>query len=63
MRATARVCRLVDDRVGDYLQVLKDLFPHTGRAWKTFRCLKRFLLNLGKTIQLRGHSRRAVIIR
>jgi LAO/AO transport system kinase len=33
MRATARVCRLVDDRVGDYLTVLKDLFPHTGRAW------------------------------
>jgi LAO/AO transport system kinase len=32
-RATARVCRLVDDRVGDYLAVLKDLFPHTGRAW------------------------------
>jgi LAO/AO transport system kinase len=33
MRATARVCRLVDDRAGDYLAVLKDLFPHTGRAW------------------------------
>src|SRR5262245_61462104 len=33
MRATARVCRLVDDRVGDYVAILKDLFPHTGRAW------------------------------
>lgn len=33
MRATARACRLVDDRVGDYRQVLVDLFPHTGRAW------------------------------
>jgi LAO/AO transport system kinase len=33
MRATARVCRLVDDRVGDYLSVLKDLFPRSGRAW------------------------------
>jgi LAO/AO transport system kinase len=33
MRGTARVCRLVDDRAGDYLAILKDLFPHTGRAW------------------------------
>jgi LAO/AO transport system kinase len=33
LRATARVCRLADDRVGDYLSILKDLFPHTGRAW------------------------------
>ncbi|MFT3771986.1 MAG: methylmalonyl Co-A mutase-associated GTPase MeaB [Minicystis sp.] len=32
-RATARVCRLADDRAGDYLTILKDLFPHTGRAW------------------------------
>jgi LAO/AO transport system kinase len=32
-RATARACRLADDRVGDYLAVLKDLFPHTGNAW------------------------------
>ncbi|WP_437330603.1 methylmalonyl Co-A mutase-associated GTPase MeaB [Sorangium sp. So ce381] len=32
-RATARACRLVDDRVGDYAAILKDLFPHTGRAW------------------------------
>lgn len=31
-RAVARVCRLVDDRVGDYRAILKDLFPHTGRA-------------------------------
>jgi LAO/AO transport system kinase len=33
MRATARACRLVDDRVGDHRQILVDLFPHTGRAW------------------------------
>lgn len=33
VRATARVCRLVDDRAGDHLAVLKDLFPRTGRAW------------------------------
>jgi LAO/AO transport system kinase len=33
VRATARVCRLVDDRVGDWVPILKDLFPHTGRAW------------------------------
>ena len=32
-RATARVCRLVDDRVGDHATILKDLVPHTGRAW------------------------------
>lgn len=33
VRAAARACRLVDDRVGEYLTILKDLFPHTGRAW------------------------------
>ncbi len=33
MRGTARALRLADDRVGDYLTLLKDLFPHTGRAW------------------------------
>lgn len=33
MRGTARACRLADDRAGDYLTILKDLFPHTGRAW------------------------------
>lgn len=32
-RATARACRLVDDREGDWVTVLKDLFPHTGKAW------------------------------
>ena len=32
-RSTARACRLADDRVGDWLTILKDLFPHTGRAW------------------------------
>jgi LAO/AO transport system kinase len=33
VRATARVCRLVDDRAGDYRALLRDLYPHTGRAW------------------------------
>ncbi len=33
VRALARVCRLVDDAVGDYRAILKALFPHTGRAW------------------------------
>ncbi|MBK8257326.1 MAG: methylmalonyl Co-A mutase-associated GTPase MeaB [Polyangiaceae bacterium] len=33
MRATARACRLVDDRTGDYIDLLRDLFPSTGRAW------------------------------
>jgi LAO/AO transport system kinase len=33
VRGTARACRLVDDRSGAYVEILKDLFPHTGRAW------------------------------
>lgn len=33
VRSAARACRLADDRAGDYLAVLKDLFPHTGKAW------------------------------
>jgi LAO/AO transport system kinase len=33
VRATARAMRLVDDRMPDATQVLKDLFPHTGKAW------------------------------
>ncbi|MEZ4442531.1 MAG: methylmalonyl Co-A mutase-associated GTPase MeaB [Polyangiaceae bacterium] len=32
-RALARVCRLVDDGVGEYLTILKQLFPFTGKAW------------------------------
>ncbi|MCK6592010.1 MAG: ATP/GTP-binding protein, partial [Polyangiaceae bacterium] len=32
-RGVARACRLVDDRVGDYRAILKDIFPHTGRAF------------------------------
>jgi LAO/AO transport system kinase len=32
-RALARVCRLVDDAVGEYRTILKQLFPHTGKAW------------------------------
>ena len=33
VRKLARVCRLVDDGVGAYVDILKELFPHTGRAW------------------------------
>ncbi len=33
VRSLARVCRLVDDGVGDHLAILKQLFPHTGKAW------------------------------
>ncbi len=32
LRAVARGLRLVDDRTGGYVELLKDLFPHTGRA-------------------------------
>ena len=32
-RAVARAMRLVDDRAGDYLTILKDVFPHTGKAF------------------------------
>jgi LAO/AO transport system kinase len=33
VRATARVCRLVDDRAAGYRELLKELYPHTGKAW------------------------------
>ncbi len=33
LRATARACRLVDDAVPGHRELLKGLFPHTGRAW------------------------------
>ncbi len=33
IRAVARVCRLVDDAVGEYRDILKDLFALTGQAW------------------------------
>ncbi|HEY2516382.1 MAG TPA: methylmalonyl Co-A mutase-associated GTPase MeaB [Polyangiaceae bacterium] len=33
LRSLARALRLVDDRVGGYLEILKDLFPHTGKAF------------------------------
>jgi LAO/AO transport system kinase len=33
MRAAARAMRLVDDRTGGHLELLKALYPHTGRAW------------------------------
>jgi LAO/AO transport system kinase len=32
-RALARALRLVDDRDGAYAQILKDLYPHTGKAF------------------------------
>jgi len=33
VRAAARACRLVDDRLPGYRDLLKRLYPHTGRAW------------------------------
>jgi LAO/AO transport system kinase len=33
VRALARACRLVDDRRPGYRDLLRALFPHTGRAW------------------------------
>lgn len=33
LRATARACRLCDDRAPGYLDLLRALFPHTGRAF------------------------------
>ncbi len=33
MRSAARAMRLVDDRSVGYLDLLKELYPHTGRAW------------------------------
>jgi LAO/AO transport system kinase len=33
IRAVARACRLADDRVPGYQQLLKALYPHTGQAW------------------------------
>ena len=33
MRGVARACRMVDDRLEGHLDVLKDLYPHTGKAW------------------------------
>jgi LAO/AO transport system kinase len=32
-RAVARACRAIDDRVSGYGELLKALWPHTGRAW------------------------------
>jgi LAO/AO transport system kinase len=33
MRGTARAIRCVDDRTEGHVELLKDLFPHTGKAW------------------------------
>lgn len=33
LRATARACRLVDDAAPGHTEILKSLFPHTGKAW------------------------------
>ncbi len=33
IRATARALRFVDDRMGGYVDILKDLFPSTGKAY------------------------------
>ncbi len=32
VRAIARAMRMVDDRSGAFIEILKDLFPHTGKA-------------------------------
>jgi len=33
VRAAARAMRLVDDRADGYLELLKGVWPHTGKAW------------------------------
>ena len=33
VRALARACRVVDDRLPGYRDLLRALFPHGGRAW------------------------------
>jgi LAO/AO transport system kinase len=33
VRAVARAMRVVDDRVEGWADILKQIFPHTGRAW------------------------------
>src|SRR5262245_32263264 len=33
VRAVARACRMVDDGLAGHVDLLKTLFPHTGRAW------------------------------
>ena len=33
VRAAARACRIVDDALPGHVELLKSLFPHTGRAW------------------------------
>jgi LAO/AO transport system kinase len=33
VRAAARLCRLVDDRVAGHRELLRELYPHTGSAW------------------------------
>jgi LAO/AO transport system kinase len=33
VRSIARACRVVDDELAGYVDLLKALFPHTGRAW------------------------------
>ncbi len=33
VRKTARACRVCDDRLPGHLELLRDLYPHTGRAY------------------------------
>ncbi|MBI2393934.1 MAG: methylmalonyl Co-A mutase-associated GTPase MeaB [Deltaproteobacteria bacterium] len=33
LRAAARVMRLIDDRAAGHVDILKDLYPHVGKAW------------------------------
>lgn len=34
MRAAARVCRLVDEGAAGHTDLLRELFPHTGKGWR-----------------------------
>lgn len=33
LRGVARACRYVDDRIDGYVDIMRDLFPFTGKAW------------------------------
>lgn len=33
IRAVARACRMADDRLDGHTELLKELYPHTGKAW------------------------------
>jgi LAO/AO transport system kinase len=33
LAAVARACRMIDDRLAGHQQLLRELYPHTGKAW------------------------------